>query len=147
MSAPATEVRFHVGAVPVPQPRPRVVNVRGRAMAISNPKKHPITAFKMAVRAAAKKAHCGSLLSGALFLHVTFYMPRPQRMLFKRRPMVRCPHTCKPDLDNLVKAIKDCLSGLVWHDDAQVCYMSCAKLYVASGDSPGASVTIRTYRE
>ena len=32
----------------------------------------------------------------------------------------RIEPTCKPDLDNIEKAIKDGLTGIVWHDDSQV---------------------------
>lgn len=38
-------------------------------------------------------------------------------------------HTTKPDADNVVKAIKDALNGVVWQDDAQVCQVNVIKLY------------------
>lgn len=38
--------------------------------------------------------------------------------------------TCKPDLDNLVKNIKDCLTSTsFWHDDKQVVSLIADKLY------------------
>ena len=48
-------------------------------------------------------------------------------------------HTTKPDADNVVKAIKDALNGIVWQDDAQVVEVSVIKLY---SDTPGAQIDI-----
>jgi Holliday junction resolvase RusA-like endonuclease len=42
-------------------------------------------------------------------------------------------HTRKPDLDNLIKAVKDALKGLCWHDDSQVCFLRATKNYVEPG--------------
>lgn len=39
------------------------------------------------------------------------------------------PHTKKPDLDNLVKFAKDCLNGVAWQDDSQVCELEAWKAY------------------
>jgi crossover junction endodeoxyribonuclease RusA len=74
---------------------------------------------------------------GPLSLKIVFYMPRPKslpkRVLF---------HTKKPDLDKLVRAIKDALTGVVWTDDAQVMSMSAAKLYASEGDMPRAEIQV-----
>lgn len=37
--------------------------------------------------------------------------------------------TTKPDADNVTKAVKDALNGVVWRDDCQVVRMSVAKKY------------------
>ena len=48
-------------------------------------------------------------------LSVNFYFERPPSAPKKRSfPVV------KPDLDKLVRAVKDAMSGIVYHDDAQV---------------------------
>lgn len=51
-------------------------------------------------------------------------------------------HVTKPDLDNLMKQIKDCITRLrFWEDDKQVCqYGHCVKKY---SDNPGWSVIIQ----
>lgn len=49
-------------------------------------------------------------------LTVRAIFPRPQI----HDPAVRS-HTVKPDLDNIVKSIKDALNGVAWRDDSQVC--------------------------
>ena len=47
--------------------------------------------------------------------------------------------TTKPDIDNLVKGIKDSLSKFLWYDDSQVTELVARKLY---SDNPRAEVTI-----
>ncbi|WP_253896077.1 RusA family crossover junction endodeoxyribonuclease [Solibacillus sp. R5-41] len=37
--------------------------------------------------------------------------------------------TTKPDLDNLVKGIKDGCTKIIWHDDAQIVEMVVRKFY------------------
>lgn len=38
--------------------------------------------------------------------------------------------TTKPDTDNMIKMVKDCMTQLgYWHDDAQVCLENIQKLY------------------
>lgn len=38
----------------------------------------------------------------------------------------------KPDLDNIVKAVKDGMNGVVWRDDAQVVRLTAAKYWAAT---------------
>lgn len=53
------------------------------------------------------------------------------------------PHCKKPDIDNYLKYILDCMSGIVFKDDAQVWSISakkvygvepCTEIFVYSGD-------------
>lgn len=59
-----------------------------------------------------------------VLLYITFLFQKP-----KSAPKWRRFPTVKPDLDNLVKLIKDALNGLAWDDDAQVCEMKIRKAY------------------
>lgn len=47
--------------------------------------------------------------------------------------------TVKPDVDNVVKAIKDALNGIAWHDDCQVVRLSVVKKY---SQEPGVLVDV-----
>jgi len=49
-------------------------------------------------------------------------------------------HTKKPDADNCLKFVKDCLNGIVWHDDAQV---ACVKAMKVLADKPMTKITVR----
>lgn len=67
-----------------------------------------------------------------IMLSCEFFMPIPKTTSRKRANMMRngdIKHTKKPDLDNLVKFVKDCLNGLAWEDDSQVFYLTAFKRY------------------
>lgn len=51
--------------------------------------------------------------------------------------------TGKPDLDNVLKAIKDGMNKIVWLDDSQVCAVSAEKIYTPEGQSPCVWVSVR----
>jgi len=53
----------------------------------------------------------------ALLVNAHFHVPTS---LSKREAASRVWHTQKPDADNLLKLVKDALTGVAWHDDAQV---------------------------
>lgn len=49
----------------------------------------------------------------------------------KRAAADGMPVTKRPDLDNVVKAIKDGLNGVAWADDSQVAVLTAVKVYGA----------------
>lgn len=83
-------------------------------------------------------------LSGPVSLWVSFYFPRPQSHYrrVKGLPVLRddAPLYCakKPDVDKLLRAIGDALTGKCFGDDAQVVWASGRKLF---GD-PCAVITV-----
>lgn len=67
-------------------------------------------------------------------LHLTFWLPRPKGHFNSKgelRGAAPKYHTKKPDLDNLIKLLKDSLKGIVWHDDSQVYRTEAEKSYTA----------------
>ncbi|MFA7581869.1 MAG: RusA family crossover junction endodeoxyribonuclease [Candidatus Paceibacterota bacterium] len=72
-------------------------------------------------------------------LRCVFHMPVPKGTSKKKRESLLY-HTKKPDLDNLVKFVKDCLNGVLWHDDGQVSELHAGKLY---RDEPQTVLTVR----
>ena len=75
-------------------------------------------------------------------LWCVFYFPVPKskskkdcRQIFDNHGA----HVYKPDGDNLVKMVKDCLNGIAWHDDSQVWHADYRKLY---GAVPRTDITI-----
>ena len=104
-------------------------------------------------QAATRNAECGiawhavqqvgqRCLQGPLGLALTVFVEVPASWPAKRRQealagVVR--PTCKPDWDNLGKAVSDALNGVLWADDAQIVEASVSKHYSAT---PRAVVTI-----
>lgn len=71
----------------------------------------------------------------AIEIFVTAYMPIPRSKLKSEREAMRStptPHTCKPDLDNMLKNMLDALTRLgFWRDDSQVARIVAEKRYSA----------------
>jgi Holliday junction resolvase RusA-like endonuclease len=77
------------------------------------------------------------LLESSVRLGVVFYLPRPKAIRDRQ-----VPHTKKPDLDKLVRSVKDALSKVVWRDDALVMEISARKEYARPGEAPRADISV-----
>lgn len=84
-------------------------------------------------------------VDGAVKIEITFALPRPRGHYGKNGLLASAPKqpATKPDLDKLVRAIFDALTGVAWNDDAQVVWIGCLKLY-ADGGACGALITVST---
>lgn len=51
--------------------------------------------------------------------------------------------TTKPDLDKLVRAVLDGLTGVLYRDDSQVATILAEKLYTDPGDKPGVTISAK----
>ena len=70
-------------------------------------------------------------------LEVWFLMPRPQK------PRHDVWHVTTPDLDKLVRAIGDTLTGPVIYDDGQIVHTDSHKMYAPTPLDVGAVITLR----
>ena len=81
--------------------------------------------------------------TGPVEVHVTasFVIPTawPKWKLEAAENGLIC-HTTKPDGDNILKAAKDALNGVVWIDDAQVVMATVVKQYA---DRPSVKIVVR----
>jgi Holliday junction resolvase RusA-like endonuclease len=80
--------------------------------------------------------------TGPLKIGFTFFFAPPKSTSGPiRRDMINgvIHHILKPDCDNLVKFYLDCMTGVVYEDDRQVCGESGDKLYA---ESPGVHIEI-----
>ena len=64
-----------------------------------------------------------------LHLNATFYFRIPKTHYKKRDEMMATPMSYTPDLDNLLKFICDCCSGVLYKDDAIVSSVSSRKIW------------------
>jgi Holliday junction resolvase RusA-like endonuclease len=70
------------------------------------------------------------LLNGPLRIRCQFIYEWPKSWPHKKlREGGACWKTSRPDADNLLKLIKDSLTGVVYHDDAQIFHVEAIKLY------------------
>lgn len=139
-----TAVSFTVYGLPKPQGSKRAVNHRstGRAVVIESAGQ-PLRDWRGDVKAAAVEAAgwC-SALTGPLGVSVAFTLPKP-----KSAPRTRRTYPAKrPDLDKLVRAVLDAMTGVVFADDAQVIALHAVKLYAGDEDPaldrPGAVIEV-----
>jgi len=117
---------------PVPQGRPRFARA-GRFVSTYDPPES--LDWKRTVQAQVIAAGPGAPMEGPLALRLVFILLRPKSI-----PKKRLFPTVKPDVDNLVKAIKDAMSGVVYRDDAQIVVLYGAKEY---GEQPGVDIEVR----
>jgi Holliday junction resolvase RusA-like endonuclease len=142
-------ISFTVPGVPVAQPRQRhrVVTSGGRTFAQNyTPAKDPVNTFKAAVRMAAAAAYQGPPLAGPLSVSLTFVMPRPGRLIWKKREMPRVWAPVKPDRDNLEKSLQDTLNGQLWIDDSQIVAGEVRKVYAAGDEQACVEVRVSVLR-
>lgn len=131
---------FRVECEPVAQPRHRASSIGGRAR-MYLPAKHPVHHFKSEVKDAAIAAMDGDpVVDCPLRMECLFVMPRPKSKVWKTRAMPREPHVGKPDTDNLVKAVKDALEGIVYKNDSQVWDEHSVKVIAAGGEVPHVEI-------
>ena len=82
-------------------------------------------------------------LSGPIKICLIFTLPRPKRLMRKKDPFHRIPHTSKPDIDNLEKAVFDAITDCgVWVDDSNVYSSNVHKYYSGKQEFPGVGIII-----
>lgn len=137
---------FFVAGVPVPKGSAKAFMRKGMKLPVvvqdNAEKQKP---WASSVGYAAQQAGVKMMQSGPVRVEVSFFMPRPRshygtgRNAGKVKAAAPSCHTSKPDLDKLVRCVKDALTGIAWKDDAQVAEVVARKGYV---DQPGAKITI-----
>lgn len=87
---------------------------------------------------AAQAMRGAALLAGAVELSLTEHRKKPAGA---RRGQVW--PTTRPDVDNVLKSIKDGLNGVVYADDSQVVRVVAEKRYALPGAQLGVEVLVR----
>lgn len=74
----------------------------------------------------------------AVAVRIEFVLDRPKSVSASKRPLP----VVKPDLDKLIRAIGDALTGIAWKDDGQVTAWIANKRYADEGEIAGAFIEI-----
>jgi len=108
-------------------------------------------AWRDMVTMAALGAYKCEPLTGALWVEMVFYFPRPKshfrigKYSDQLKPSAPLYHTTKPDTTKLLRSTEDALTHIVWRDDSQIARQEAGKRYTLG--TPGAEITIRTLEE
>ena len=86
-------------------------------------------------------------LEGPIMLHAQFGIKLPTSQERKRSPKPRIWRTKKPDLDNLIKLVKDACSGIAFLDDNQIVKVSAEKIQCAQGEAPFTRIRFKELEE
>ena len=121
--------RIEIPGKPIAKKRPRFFR-RGSFVGTYNAQETEEGRFMLMARDALGKAGYPDVAPAGtpVWLEADFWFEYPKATPKKRR-CVGFRHTKKPDVDNLLKFLKDCLNGLAWHDDNQVFSVRARKLY------------------
>jgi len=134
-------IQFEIPGPPVAKGRARAF-VRGGKVGHFTPKK--TEAYESSVRLFAAQAMAGAApMDGPIELTVIAFLPIPPSWPKKKQADALAGSlrpTGRPDLDNIVKAVKDGMNGIVWRDDSQVVDLAAGKRY---SDRPRVDVVAR----
>jgi len=135
---------FSVHGKPVPQGS-LVAHVKGERASIHYASGSGLAVWRNQVTAAARDAWgVDNVYGGPMGVALTFRMKRPlshyRDLQGTVKPSARDARPdVMPDLDKLVRAILDSLTGVVWRDDGQVVDITASKVYA---DTPGVDIVI-----
>lgn len=136
-------IHLFIPGNPVPQGRPRAC-IRGKHASVYEDAKSRDWKKTIAVHAQSYldngkgpvDIRFWTLIDTAIKLQVEFRLLRPKSVSVKKRP----EPTTRPDLDNLIKAVKDALNGVIWRDDSQIIeYLKVRKIY---DNPPGVDIAV-----
>lgn len=132
-AAATYELDIFVAGRPAPQGSKRHV---GNGIMVESSK--AVAPWRTTVAWHAAQAYQGAPLQGAVQVVLRFVMPRPVST-----PKSKTPEAIKkPDLDKLVRAIFDALSGVVWRDDSQVVEVLADKVIAGLDEQPGCHLRV-----
>jgi len=136
-------MKFVVKGKPLAKARPQFSSAGGKFRTYT-PK--TTATFENLVRLEASK-HFKVPLNGCVYVSIVFYLPRPQHLIWKTKPMHAIHTDKRPDIDNLAKSVIDGLNGIAFKDDGQISILHLYKLYHAGNKGPRTEIEIKKLEE
>lgn len=114
-------IKFTVYGLPAPQGSSRAFIPKGWTRAVITTDNTKLKPWRQEIASTAKAAMDDAFLlplkrDVAVQVNIVFYFPRPKSL---KKAVTQ--KTTKPDLDKLIRAAWDAMTGIVFEDDAQVC--------------------------
>src|SRR5574343_1602814 len=118
---------FWISTIPSGQQRPRFYR-RGNFVGTYDAKESK--GYKLDIKYQVMDAH-PIKMQGPLTMTVDFMMPRPKAHYNAKGLKKDAPHyhEKKPDIDNLIKALLDSVSGILFDNDSQISVLLATKKY------------------
>lgn len=128
------EIKLIVPGEPIAKKRPRFFvrkfAGKGKQIGAINPQETEEGKFALLCKS---QINIDPLPAGqSIQLTCRFFLPIPAGWTKKKHLQLKqfgISHVKKPDLDNMVKFVKDCLNGIAWHDDSQITCLFAEKEY------------------
>lgn len=134
-------IRFEVIGNPVTQGSARAITHRasGKAVLIQS-NRTALHAWRTDIHNAAEAARDGQFAPKGtpVWVAASFRLSRP-----KSAPKRVIRPTTKPDVDKLIRAALDGMTGVLFADDSQVVSLMVSKCYALSDEPPGAVFEVR----
>ena len=130
---PTIEFTIYGDPKPKKRHRSRVIKSKfGKPYAMTYPDPDGVSEENY-IKLAASQNFKEPIITGPIELELSFGCRVPKSWSKKKQDEVTngfIKHTSKPDLDNLIKCVKDALNGVVWLDDSQVHNIIASKFYI-----------------
>lgn len=131
---------------PLVKERPFPVKTKSGKVKMFTPQK--TTSYENLVRLKASEIFKDKQpFSKPVSLKVVFYMPRPQHLIWKTKPMPVTFCDKRPDIDNLAKAVIDGLNGVAFFDDKQIVMLQLLKCYHSGNGKPKTIIDLKELSE
>ena len=129
-------IEFHVPGVPIPQGSMKAIQSPHQAFPrIVHDNASELKGWRDVVRAYARLHVAGHPWDGPVRIWVDFIFARPKSHIGKTGLLACALPIPTPDVDKLVRAFLDALTGVAFVDDRQVIQVDAAKYYGKSDDA------------
>lgn len=119
----------------------------GRPIVVARDANQKSKAWMSVVAAMAHGVYSGELLQGPIELEAIFHFKRPKshfrtgKFADQLRDDAPKYNTSTPDIDKLLRCLSDSLTGVLWHDDRQVCRIIALRIWTIEAEC--TEVTVR----
>ena len=142
------KLEFIIPGEPISQGRPRFSTHGGFARAYDPKKSREGKAVvKLCAKEAVQQAQWSEPITGPIEMLVQFGIALPKSQYRKRTPVKRRWRVKKPDIDNLMKLVKDACSSVVFLDDNQIVRIIGEKIQCAQDEAPFTQVRFTELEE
>ena len=143
MSFTDDQLHICIPGKPLAQKRPKFAR-HGKFVRAYNPQETEAGRFMHRLQAAIERQRRGwTPITVPVEMDVVFIMPIPASTSKRQARLMEegeIRHAKKPDLDNLIKFVKDCGTAILWQDDSQLDRIRAAKEY---GREPQTIINLR----